>query len=294
MGQAAEPLAHDGVDLRRIQGVGDALHARGVGARPDAVVERFVGNAALGELPFEPLVPVQTDLHGIGKVGAELDEQRAEVPVEEVDIVVVDRGRRADNPGIGRPVVGIPSLLGAEDTGLLLSLADEEHAFVAGERGEVLLRDVILPLVLRKRDQIDAGGLGEALHGVHEALGQGGHHRGRRDARPEMLLHEVDDAAARLQRGHIAIEVHPVNRFQFEGHVIVEDFRDTFAYHGAGAPGERGPRGHRPEEGLLLRRRVQSLPAPGAPFLSNEAPPQTVLLRRLFPPHARRSEAEPR
>ena len=98
MRQTAEPLAEHGVDLRRIEGVGDPLHARGVVAGPDAVVERVVGDAALRELAFEPLVPVQTELHGVGKVGAELDEQRAEVAVHEVDVVVIDRRRRADDP----------------------------------------------------------------------------------------------------------------------------------------------------------------------------------------------------
>ena len=48
MRQAAEPLAHDGVDFRRIQGLGDALHAGGRVSGPDAIVERFVGDAALG------------------------------------------------------------------------------------------------------------------------------------------------------------------------------------------------------------------------------------------------------
>jgi len=49
-----------------------------------------VGEALLRELAFEPLMAVQTDLHRVGKVGTELDEQRTEVPVEHVDVVVID------------------------------------------------------------------------------------------------------------------------------------------------------------------------------------------------------------
>ena len=294
MGQAAEPLPHDSVDFRGIQGVGDALDPRRLFRGPDAVVERLVGDGALRELAFEPFVAVETDLHRVGKVGAELDEQRAEVPVEDVDIVVIDRGRRADDPRVGRSV-GIPPLLGAEDTGLLLGLADEEHPFVSRERGQVGVRHVILPLVLLKGDQIDACGLGEALYRVDEPLGHRRHHRGRRDARPQVSLQEVHDAAARLQRRHVAVQVHSVDRFQFEGHVMVKDFSDTFAYHGAGAPGERGPRGHRPN-------RVYHLGAGCNPCLASGS--SVFFLTRLrlrpstctgsFPPHARRSEAEPR
>ena len=39
-------------------------------------------------------------------------------------------------------------------------------------------------------------------------------------ARPELRLHEVDEAAARLQRRDVGIEIHPVDGFQLEGHVI--------------------------------------------------------------------------
>ena len=266
MRQAAEPLAEDRVDLRGIERVGDTLHACRRVAGPDAVVERLVGDAALRELTFEPLVPIQTDLHGIGEVGAELDEQRAEVAVEEVDVVVIDHRRRADDPRVRRPVAAFRRFSVRKTLAFSWALPTNSTPSSPVERGEVLLRDVILPLPLLERHQIEALRLDEALDGLHEPLAHRRHHHGRRHAGAEMLLHEVHDPAARLQRRDVAVEIHPVDRFQFEGHVVVEDFRDAFAYHGAGAPGERGPRGHRPQEGLLPRRRVQSLPAPGAPL----------------------------
>jgi hypothetical protein len=147
-----------------------------------------------------------------------------------------------------------------------LGLADEEHPFVAGEGGPILLGDVILPLIFLKGQEVDVRRGGEVFDRLHELLAHGCHDRGRRDTRSQVLLHEVDDATARLQRGHVSVQVHAIDRFQFEGDVLVEDFSNTFAYHRLGAPGERGPCGHRPPEGLLPRRRGQPLPAPGTPL----------------------------
>jgi hypothetical protein len=44
-------------------------------------------------------------------------------------------------------------VLGTEDGGLLLRLADEQDPFVSGEGGAVAGREVILPLPLLERDQ---------------------------------------------------------------------------------------------------------------------------------------------
>ena len=215
-------------------------------------------------------MPIETEFRGVREVGAELDEQRAEVAVDEVDVVVIDHHRRADDPGID--ATSVAPLLGAEDTGLLLGLADEQHALVAVELGEVLFRDVVLPLALLERDQVHPCGLGKGLHGVHESLAHRRHHHRRRHPDAELRLEEVDEPAARLQRRHIGIEIHPVDGVQLEGHVVLEDLRNVFAYHDGGAPGERGRHGHRPEQGPLPRRRVQALPAPGAPLCQVAAP----------------------
>jgi hypothetical protein len=61
---------------------------------------------------------------------------------------MVDHRRRANDPGVH--AARVAPFLGAEDTRLLLRFADEEHALLAGKRGEVCLRDVILPLPLSK------------------------------------------------------------------------------------------------------------------------------------------------
>ena len=87
------------------------------------------------QLVLEPLVPIQAELRREGKVRAELDEQRSEVFVDEVDVVMVDHRGRTDDPAVSLPG-GVASLLGTEDAGLLLAsgLADEQDPFLAGER----------------------------------------------------------------------------------------------------------------------------------------------------------------
>src|SRR3990172_10943333 len=126
--ETAQPFADDGLDLRGIELMRDRLHAGGILGGADAIVQRFIGDAAPRQLPFQPLVPVETDLRRVRKVGAELDKERAEVAVENVDVVMIGHGGRPDDPRVLLPFC-IPSLLGAEDTRLFLRLADEEDAF---------------------------------------------------------------------------------------------------------------------------------------------------------------------
>ncbi len=178
---------------------------------------------------------------------------------------MIDHRRRPDDPGIGLPP-GVAPLLGAEDVRFLLRLPDEQHALVAVEAREILLGEVVFALALLEGHQVNGLRRHKALdRGDKSFAHRRDHHRRRHDG-AELRLHEVDEAAARLQRRDVGIEIHPVDRFQLEGHVIREDLSDVFAYHDGGAPGEHGPCGHRPKQGLYLRRRGQPLPAPGAPL----------------------------
>ena len=61
VGQTGQPLAQQGVDLRRRQSVRDFLHPRGIGAREDAVVEGLEGDAFLGQLLLEVFVIKMSD-----------------------------------------------------------------------------------------------------------------------------------------------------------------------------------------------------------------------------------------
>ena len=124
------------------------------------------------------------------------------------------------------PVAGLVPLLGAEDGGLLLGLADEEHPFGAGKRRAVLGRDVVLALPLGEREQRDAVPLDEPLDGGDEGLADRVHQRGRREWVSAVVAQEPDDALLALQVGHVHVEVHAVDAFDFQGDVLAQDSGD--------------------------------------------------------------------
>jgi len=74
------------------------------------------------------------------------------------------------DPRIG-DTVGVPTFLRAEHQCLLLRPADEQHPFLCGERGEVLVHDVVLPLALDEIDPRNALGHGEPAHRSDEPIG---------------------------------------------------------------------------------------------------------------------------
>ena len=58
--------------------------------RGEPVVQRLEPDPSLGGLAFGPLVAVDAQLGGVGEVGAELEEERAEVAVHAVEVEEVD------------------------------------------------------------------------------------------------------------------------------------------------------------------------------------------------------------
>ena len=97
--QAVQPLAQEAIDVAGRQGIADLLGTLGVCTGEQAIVQGGEGYPLLGQLPLEVLVPVEAELHGVGEVGAALQEEGAEVPVDAVEVVVVDQGAGADDPG---------------------------------------------------------------------------------------------------------------------------------------------------------------------------------------------------
>src|SRR5438876_2906764 len=144
MGEAAEPLAHEGVDLGGREPIRDRLRPARVGAGEEAVVERLEGDAGAGELAFQVLVSVEAERGRVGEVRGELEEARAEVAVDAVEVVVVHHGCAAHEPGVALAGAGIAPLLGAEHRRLFLGAADEDHAFLPREVGPVGRLDVFL------------------------------------------------------------------------------------------------------------------------------------------------------
>src|ERR1700675_831929 len=101
MRQALEPFAQQAIDLARREFVAQPLHQLGVGTGLDAVVQRLERHPTLGKLPLEILVAVDAELGIVGKVGAELQEERPEVLIDTVEIVVVDHRGGFHDPRIG-------------------------------------------------------------------------------------------------------------------------------------------------------------------------------------------------
>jgi hypothetical protein len=66
------------------EAVAELLQSSGVGTAQDTVVQSLEGYPFLGQLPFDVLVPVDAKLGVVGKVGAELEEERAEVLIDAI------------------------------------------------------------------------------------------------------------------------------------------------------------------------------------------------------------------
>src|SRR5438128_4006612 len=92
-GQAAKPLAEHALDVLGPQPVTGLLQLLGVGAGAKAVVQRFEGEALLFQLALRPLMPVQAQLQAPGGVAADLQEDRPEVLIVDVKVVVIDVDR---------------------------------------------------------------------------------------------------------------------------------------------------------------------------------------------------------
>ena len=226
MGQPRQPLPQQRVDLGGREAVAELLQPSGVGAAQDAVVQGLEGDPFLGQLPLDVLVAVDAELGVVGEVGAELEEERAEVLVDAVEVEVVDHGRASHDPGVGLPGVGIAALLGAEDRRLLLGLAHEDDPLGAVELGVVLLGDVVLALPLGEGDQGDLFLLDEALDRGDEGLAHRVHEGRGGEGLAAVEAEEGGDAAVGLQPGLIDVEVHAVDAFDFQSHVVLEDFGD--------------------------------------------------------------------
>lgn len=101
VGQDRQPLAQQGIDLLRTQAVTDRLQRGRVIDRGERVVHRLVGDAGLGCLPLSPVVAVQAQPGVVGKVRAELQEERSEVLI---DAGEVGRWRGAFRPFSSAPL----------------------------------------------------------------------------------------------------------------------------------------------------------------------------------------------
>ena len=109
--------------------------------------------------------------------------------------------------------------------------AENEHdAFFAFERASKPSCDIILPLALLEGNQRNLLIGNELLNRLHESTGDRFHHGCRRHLVTAMMTNEPENAFDRLQSRDVHVQVHPVNPFDFQRYVLLQDFRSTARY----------------------------------------------------------------
>ena len=111
-----------------VEVIADPLSSRQVLTPADAVVQRLIIDPSVLELALQILVPIDTKLGRIGKIGAELDKERSEVFIQAVEIVEVHVGAAVIDPGDRTVTKGLAHRPG--HTRLFLSHANQDHSFL--------------------------------------------------------------------------------------------------------------------------------------------------------------------
>ena len=235
MRQAAQPFAQQLIDLDRRQSIPQPLCQFGVGTRDlMPVIESLERHSPLGQLALEVLVTVDAELRVVGKVRAELQEQRPEILVHAIEIVVIDHGGGSVDPRIQfLPVLrASPAPFRAHHPRLLLRLADVEHALGPLEAPQVLLRGLVLALPLREsspdrrpRARTNASMLrtNASVIGATAAV--------KAKSLLPMPAQVPDHRADGLQMRHVDAKVHPVlDPLHLEHHVIAQNIRHRSRY----------------------------------------------------------------
>ena len=75
-GEAMRPAVEEGLDVGGAQGIAGGLQRRTIRTRQKPVIETLEGDVITTKTLLDPLVPVETQLDRIRKVGANLEERR--------------------------------------------------------------------------------------------------------------------------------------------------------------------------------------------------------------------------
>src|ERR1700741_481052 len=146
MRQEPQPFAQQCIDLGCGKSVANRLQALGGGTLPDAVVEGLEGNAFLCELTLGVFMPVEAEFGIERKVAAELEKERSKIPIDGIDVIVVDHRAAAHDPRIRLSRFRVAAPFGPEHRGVLLSLADEHDPFLMGKAPQMLGHHLVLAL----------------------------------------------------------------------------------------------------------------------------------------------------
>jgi hypothetical protein len=166
-------------------------------------------------------------LGGVGKIGTELEEKRAEVGIDAIEVEVVDHCGGGHDPRVGRPRGGVVSSFGVEDSSFLLGPADEQHSLRALGSGQVLVHDVVLALTLAEVDHRETVIDGVATNAGDEVLAHRRHQRRGRDLETPMPGQEPDDLSDALQFRDVDVQIHPVEGLDLEHHMVRQDISSS-------------------------------------------------------------------
>jgi len=219
-GQTSYPAVEEALHIIWTESIADALEAGRIRAPAKPIVETFKGKAKTACLLFGPLVPVQAHAYRVREVGADFDERWPPLPILNVEVHLVDVDRLAREREAHTLLGNV--FLAFEAGRLLLSDADEHHAFVGSAARALLCSEAILLLTAAEVDDRDRVLVSEALEVITEAVQQRSEQGWRSDGRVELLATEGVDVARCLEERHVAIEVQTIHAGDGQGHVVAE------------------------------------------------------------------------
>src|SRR6266849_4093881 len=233
--QQPQPFAQQGVDLGSGEPVADRLQTLRLGAAENAVVERLEGDTLLRELALGVFVAVQAKLGIKRKVAAELEEERSEVPIDRINVIVVHHRTAPHDPRVRPTGFRTPAPLGAEHRGVFLGLADKHHPFLTGKAPQMLSHHGVLALSFLKLHQWDLMPRHKVFQRRHKSPGQWAHQSRRWQRLATMFAEESDNPPFILQPRHIDVEVHAIDAVDRQLHMTADDLSHALCYHPPGS-----------------------------------------------------------
>ena len=190
--QALRPPVEERLHVGGRELVTPGLQAGGLRTRQEAVVQTLERQVRAAQLLLHPLVTVQTDLHGIREIGADLQEGRSPLLVLDVEVVVIHGHRLARKIKRDRRAKSRMRLGGSH---LLLRHAEHNDALTGGEPRAVRGDDVVFALAAFEMYDRHVVGRHEPIDRGDEPIVQGLEEGWGRYRVPEVVVQEVAQAA---------------------------------------------------------------------------------------------------
>src|SRR6516162_6588271 len=166
-------------------------------------------------------MPIDAELGRVGKIGAELDEERPEVFIQTVEVVKVHVGAAVVDPGNGATIAkGLAHRSGHARLFLGYADKDDPGLILLFESAQASLHDIVLTLALFEADQIDFV-IERKLHDrLHKRLGFLRDLLGRSEAMPLIAAHKAGDTRLSGQLRDISVQIDPVDRFHLHDNMF--------------------------------------------------------------------------